>query len=151
MDSTTDDVSRVRKELAHLDPWSFWIVSSTHGKAVDFVVVGTTGAFVIAISSLSGYVKEGAARLIVGKHAVHGLWKVGRIVKKVRSRLLAMAVDVPVEPIVCLTRAYPAPAASVRGMRVLSIDQLVADIAGRNKILDPARAEKAAQKLRSAV
>ena len=78
MDSITDDVSRVRKELAHLDPWSFWIVSSTHGKAVDFVVVGTTGAFVIAISSLSGYVKEGAARLI-------GEWTIEEITHLLKS------------------------------------------------------------------
>ena len=78
-----------------------------------------------------------------------GLWRVKRVARKLASRLLASVVDVPVEPIVCLTRAYPSPATTILGVRVVSIDQLVSDISGRRKILEPSRAQKAAQKLSS--
>jgi hypothetical protein len=148
MEKTDADVRRVRRELARLDPWSFWIVPSG-AEGLDFSVVGTTGAFAIATCSLEGYVKRSAIRLIVGDRPARGLWRMRRGARKVKHRMLASSVDVPVEPIVCLTRAYPSPATRVRGVRAVGVEQLVKDISERPRIVDPKRAEKVAHKLRS--
>jgi hypothetical protein len=142
-----EDVARVGKALAPLDPWSFWVVPTGSRTAVDYSVVGTTGAFVVATCALEGFAEPSALRLKVGGRSVPGLWKVRRAARKLANRLLASIVEAPVQPVVCLTRArYPGPS-TVRGVRVVSIDDLATDIANRRKVLQPNRARKAAQDL----
>ena len=149
VEKTDDEVKCVRRELSRLDPWSFWTVPEAV-RGADFSVVGSTGAFAVATCSLEGYVKSSATRLVVGDQAVSGLWGLRRAARKIHNRLLATGLDVRVEAIVCLTRAFPAPATSVRGVRAVHVDRLVEEIAERQRVLDPKRAERLAQKLRSA-
>ncbi|MFL5738030.1 MAG: hypothetical protein ACJ76P_11930 [Actinomycetota bacterium] len=149
MEKTEDDVRSVRRELSRLDPWSFWVVpADTQG--MEFSVVGTTGAFAVATCSLEGYVKPRTARLVVGDSTASGLWRLRRGARKMRDRLLSSGLDVRVETIVCLTRAFPAPATSVRGVRAVHVERLVEDIAERPRVFDAKRAERMARKLRSA-
>ena len=148
MEKTDDEVKRVHRELSRLDPWSFWTVPEAV-RGADFSVVGSTGAFALATCSLEGYVKQSTTRLVIGDQAVSGLWRLRRAARKVRDRLLSTGLDVRVEPILCLTRAFPAPATSVRGVRAVNVDRLVEDIAERQRIIDPKRAERIAQKLRA--
>jgi predicted dehydrogenase len=149
VEKTDDDVRRLRRELSRLDPWSFWSVPSNE-RGADFSVVGTTGAFAIATTSLEGYVRPTSAGLRVGDRPVSGLWRLRRAARKVHDRLLASGLDARVETIVCLTRAFPAPATSVRGVRAVHVERLVDDIAQRPRVIDAKRAERLAQKLRSA-
>jgi hypothetical protein len=149
VEKTEDDVRSVRRELSRLDPWSFWVVPA-NAQGMEFSVVGTTGAFAVATCSLEGYVKPTTARLRVGDRAASGLWRLRRAARNVHARLLASGLDVPVETIVCLTRAFPAPATSVRGVRAVHVERLVEDIAERPRVIDAKRAERMATKLRSA-
>jgi hypothetical protein len=141
------DVALVRRTLGKLDPWSFWVVPSEEGGVLDFSVVGTTGAFAVTTCALEGYVKPAPIGVAVGKRSVRGLWRVRWEARKLRSRLTAAVFDVPVEPVVCLTRARSGGPRTVQGVRVVGVDDLAADIANRSKIAEANRAQRAAESL----
>ncbi|MFL5766384.1 MAG: nuclease-related domain-containing protein [Actinomycetota bacterium] len=148
METTENEVKRVRRELSRLDPWSFWVVREPI-RGSDLSVVGTTGAFAIATCALDGYVKATPMRFVVGGRPVGGLRRLRAAARTMRNRLLASSFDVRVEPIVCFTRAFPAPGTTVRGVRAVNVERIVEDIADRTRIVDAKRAERVAAKLRS--
>ena len=141
------DVSLVGRALARLDPWSFWVVPAASEGAVDFSVVGTTGAFAVSTCSLEGFASPRSFRLMVGKRSVPGLWKVRRGARKLRNALLASIVDTQVQPIVCLTRARYGGPATVGRVRIVGLEDLATEIANRRNILEASRARKGAEAL----
>ncbi|MDP9242301.1 MAG: hypothetical protein M3O84_03900 [Actinomycetota bacterium] len=147
-DAATDqDVAVVRRALAGLDPWSFWVVAAPLGGAVDFCVVGTTGAFGVSVCAMEGNLKASTHRVVVGGRSVSGVWGLKRAVRKLSTKLRSATVVVPVQTIVCLTRARHGAPRTIRGVRVVGPDDLVQEIAGRKKILQGPRARKGAQAL----
>ncbi len=145
--ATDPDVALVGRKLGALDPWSFWVVPAAPGGAVDFSVVGTTGACAVSTCALEGYLQASSHRLVVGERSVSGVWSLKRAARKLSTKLHSTAVDAPVEPVVCLTRARYGGPRTVRGVRVVGLEDLVREIAGRSKILQGPRARKGAQAL----
>ena len=135
---------RLRSALARLDPWSFWAVRLDRPPGADYAVVGSTGAFVISICGLDGYVESVGAGLRVGEVSISGFREVKRAAKVVRGRLSHVSVSTEVRPLICLTRAIAGTSRDVRGVRVVRLDDLPSEIASRERTLDPGTAKKAA-------
>jgi hypothetical protein len=147
-DAATDpDVALVGRTLARLDPWSFWVVPAAPEGAIDFAVIGTTGAFAVSTCNLEGYLRASSHRLVVAERSVSGVWSLKRAARQLSTKLHAATVDAPMQPILCLTRARYGGPRTVRGVRVVGLDDLVQEIAGRNKVLKAPRARKGAEAL----
>lgn len=142
-----DDTARLARELFRLDPWSYWIVPAPAGEPGDFVVVGTTGAFFVASCVNEGGASEHRGHLTIAGEPWKELGRVRRAGARLGKRLSAEAVPTDVVPVVCLTRAVAGAPRTIRGVRVVAIADLVADVVGREPVLDPTRAERAARKL----
>jgi hypothetical protein len=146
-DAATDpDMALVGRTLARLDPWSFWVVPAPEG-TIDFSVVGTTGAFAVSVCKLEGYLRASSHRLVVAERSVSGVWSLKRAARKLSTKLHAATVDAPMQPILCLTRARYGGPRTVRGVRVVGLDDLVREIAGRSKVLKAPRARRGAEAL----
>jgi hypothetical protein len=147
-DAGTDpDMALVRRALAGLDPWSFWVVPAPLGGTVDFCVVGTTGAFAVSMCAMEGSLGASTHRVVVGDRPVSGIWGLKRAARRISTRLRSTAVETRVQTIVCLTRARLGAPRTMRGVRVMGPDDLVREIARRTKILQGPRARKGAQAL----
>lgn len=140
----SEDLARVGRELSRLDPWSFWTVPVSNGDPEDFLVVGTTGAFVITACSLDGYLVTGRIRPLVTDRPIPGLKDLRRAARRLTGRLSSMGVFVEAEPILCLTRATVGAPFVARGVRLLGVGALVREIAAREKVLLGSKAKRAA-------
>ncbi|MFB3738831.1 MAG: hypothetical protein ACE14W_07675 [Candidatus Velamenicoccus archaeovorus] len=139
-------MDRVRRELiARLDPWSYWVVDPAAEVGGDLAVVGTTGGFLLAVCGLDGYLEAGGDRLSVDGAPVLGFREVKAGAKRVRSMLAGRAVFTEVVPMICLSRAKAGTSRTVRGVRVVRLEDLASEVAGREKTLSANRAQRGAE------
>lgn len=143
---TAEDRALVRAELARLDPWSFWAVELRDDGA-EYAVVGRTGAFVITLVPLPGYVEPDRRGLRVGGVPLTGYRLARRAARRLHGRLLQVPAFCEVEPVLCLTQAVAGAPRTVRGVRVVSVGGLAADLASRGNTMDPQTARRAAEAL----
>lgn len=136
----------MRAELARLDPWSFWAVA-LEGEGAHYAVIGRTGAFAIALVGLEGYVEPSRRGLRVGGVELARYREVARAARRLHGRLLQASAFAHVEPILCLTRAVAGASRTVRGVRVVRVADLVAEIVSREHAMDPSTARRAAESL----
>lgn len=141
-----EDHRRIRSELAKLDPWSFWSVE-LEDPDVDYAVIGATGAFAVAIVALEGYVEPEGDRVLVEGVEVAGFRSIARGARRLHGRLLTASAFAHVDPILCLTRAKAGSSKTVRGIRLVRLEDLAAEIANRDRTLDPTTARRAAGSL----
>jgi hypothetical protein len=135
-------MARITKETGRLDAWSFWSVP-----AVDHVVVaGTTGVFLIVPDIHEGFLEGEGRRVRIGGERVR-LRPVRVAAARLRDRLGSGAVGVDLVPILCLTRAKAGAPRTVQGVRIVPIDMLASDIARREKVLQPVRAQRVVRTL----
>jgi hypothetical protein len=135
-------LARVARELARLDPWTFWTVPIDD----HLVVAGTTGVFLVVPEDAEGNVEVDGRRVLVGGHAVK-LRPLRGAAKRLEARLSGGSVFISPEPVICLTRAFAGAPRTVRGVRIVTVEGLVADLARRQKQLAPTRAQRAARLL----
>ncbi len=136
----------VADALRSLDPFSFWVLPTQDSEPGDVVVVGTTGVFLVAPRGLSGVVHFGMTGVDVNGRAVpvRGLKRASR---SLEATLVARSVSASVEPVVCFTEAIMGAGRTIRGIRFLTANDLVKDIAGRSATVERARAQRAARVL----
>ena len=137
--------TRIAAQLQRLDPFTFWILP--RDGAADFVVVGTTGAFLIAASAVEGTVDIRRGRLKVGGASLDGGRRLRAEAKRIQLTLSRATVPVQVEPVICLTHAIAGAPRSDRGVRVLQVRDLAKDMADRSHVLPRLRAQRAAREL----
>lgn len=113
------------------------------------MVVGTTGAFLIAACDLGGYLEAGGGGVTIGGRRLRGFASVRRGARKLRGRLSAANVFAEVTPIVCLTRAVAGAPRTVRGVRVVAIAHLASDVTNGPRVLLPNHCEQAARSIGS--
>jgi hypothetical protein len=137
-----DALTRVTRETGRLDAWSFWTVP-----AHDHVVVaGTTGVFLVVPEIREGVLDVDGRHVRVGGHDVR-LRPIRGAVKKLRNRLGTGSVGVEIEPVLCLIRATAGAPLTVQGVRVVPVAALATDLARREKILPPTRAQRVVRNL----
>ena len=141
-----EDHRLLRSALGALDPWSFWAVR-LDDPDVDYAVLGTTGAFAVAIVGLEGFAEPSGDGLRIGGVEVGGFREVARGTKRLHGRLLEASAFADVHPVLCVTRATAGSSRTVRGVRVVRLEDLAAEIAGRPRSLDPSTARRAAETL----
>jgi len=136
--------TRTAGQLQRLDPFTFWTISGEG--AADFVVVGATGAFLIAVVPALG-----TADVRRGGFVVDGVPLDGRRLRTQSKRLqltLSRAnVPVRVEPVLCLTHAVAGAPRSEKGVRVVQVRDLAKDMTDRPLALPHLRAQRAARTL----
>jgi hypothetical protein len=135
----------VEADLGRLDPWSFWTLPG-EGFGVDHVVVGTTGAYVVAVS-------DEAVEMPKHEHAQFSLKvrhprRFRRAARLVRRRLLAATVHTDVRPILCFSNSPDFAPRTVRGVRVVSRSMLLREIADRDRSISANQARRAMTSLR---
>ncbi len=140
-----EETDLVLRELARLDPWSFWIARVRADEVGDVVVVGTTGGFLIGVCGLEGYLLAEGDRLTVDGKPVDGIRELRKAARNAHHRLGAAAVFTDVVPILCLTRAFAGAPRTVKDVRVLRAEDLVGEIVNRERTLRSNRAEKGAR------
>jgi hypothetical protein len=145
-DPTPEDHRLLREALARLDPWTFWAVRLDDAGA-DYAVIGATGAFAIAIVGLEGYAEPSREGLRVGDVEVAGFREVMQAARRLHGRLLEASTFTHVEPALCLTRATAGSSRTIRGVRVMRLEDLPAEIGARERSLDPGTAKRAAEAL----
>lgn len=129
-------VARLVKETGRLDAWSFWSVP-----AADHVVVaGTTGVFLVVPDIHEGYLEATGRRVRIGPERIR-LGPFRTATARLRDRLGSGAVGVDIQPVLCLTRAAAGAPRTVQGVRIVTLDGLAADIARREKVMQPVRAQ----------
>lgn len=143
---TEGDHRVLRSALGALDPWSFWAVRLDDGD-VDYAVLGTTGAFAVAIVGLEGFAEPSGNGLRIGGAEVGGFREVVRGARRLHGRLLEASVFADVQPVLCLTRATAGSSRSIREVLVVRLEDLAAEISGRPRSLDPGTARRAAEAL----
>ena len=141
-----EDHRRLRAALAKLDPWSFWSVPLNDAGA-DYAVLGVTGVFAVAIVGLEGYAEPSAKGLRVGEVEVTGFREASRAAQRLHGRLLEASAFTPVEAVLCLTRASAGSSRTIRGVRVVRLEDLPSEIGARERSLDPSTAKRAAESL----
>jgi len=145
---SADATASVGRELLKLDPWSFWVVRLADEPGASFAVLGTTGAFVVAASGLEGYLTVDGRRATVDGVRLSGSRTVKRAAKRLRGRLVAAGAKVTdVTPVVVLARAVAGGPRDHGGVRLLRLTDVVPDITGRPRVLDPSTAERLAGRL----
>ena len=142
-----DDVERVLREFARLDPWSFWVARVREGDVGDVAVVGSTGAFLISIFGFEGYLGGKRERPTVDGRPIADLRGLRKAARKAGQHLGASAVFTDVTPMVCLTRAMAGSPRTVKGVRIVRLEDLVGEIVNRERSLRPSRAERGARVL----
>jgi hypothetical protein len=143
-----EDVIRLGRELAKLDPWAFWTVELDPGAGASFAVLGVTGAFVAAACPLEGYLVAEGRRLVVDGAEVRGFREVKRAAKSLRGKLLGIGAGTEeVTPMIVLTRAVAGAPRRVQAVHVLRPGDVVPVLTGRERVLDPSTAERLAHRL----
>ncbi len=140
---TEEDHRRLRGALVRLDPWSFWSVA-LDDPAADYAVLGITGAFAVAIVALEGYAEPNGSGLRIGSVNLTGFREVSRAARRLHGRLLEASAFTHVEPLLCLTRAAAGSSRTVKGVRVMRLEDLPSEIGARERSLDPSTAKRAA-------
>ena len=138
--------AQVSATLHALDPFSFWVVPTNDPAPGDLVVVGTTGVFLVAPVGAAGVVNFGVTGADVSGTAV-GVRGLKRTARSLQAKMVASTVAVSVEPVVCFANAMMGAPVTSRGIRFLTLKDLVGDIVGRNARLERARAQRAARAL----
>ncbi len=144
---TAEEVARLGRELSRLDPWSFWVVPARADDVGEFLVFGTTGAFLVAVLGVEGYLTSSRGRMRIGSEPLRGLGDVRRAAGNLHGHLAAVGVFTDVVPILCLTRAAVGAPRTAHLVRLVGLDQVVREITGRAKVLLPGKAQRAAESL----
>jgi hypothetical protein len=140
--AAAEALARIAKELGRLDAWSFWSVP-----AADHVVVaGTTGVFLVVPEVRDGALEVRGRRVLVGAEEVR-MRPVRSAARRLRNGLGTGAVGVDIEPVLCLIRAVSGGPRSVRGVRIVGVDGLAAEIARREQVLPAVRAQRVVRSL----
>ena len=134
----------VRSALAKLDPWSYRVAVMDPSIGAEYAAVGSTGAFVIAIYGVEGYVEPKGVGVTIDGRPLQG---VRRVAKAAKGLLLDKHVFVDVVPILCLTKAAAGVSRSVSSVRVVRLADLVNEISGRPRVLELDSAKKGAAAL----
>lgn len=137
----------VRKELAKLDPWSYRVAVMDPSIGAEYAAVGSTGAFVIAIHGVEGYVEPKGSGVTIDGRPLQGVRRVAKAAKKAKGILLDKHVFADVVPILCLTKAAAGVSRTVSGVRVVRLADLVTEIGGRPRALELDSAKKGAAAL----
>jgi hypothetical protein len=127
-------VAGVSRELARLDPFSFFVISG-EAFGVERVVVGATGTFVIhaAARTLNGGIRRDLA-------------VVRRAAKRARRQAGEAAVHTKVHALLCLQGRQFAPFVR-RGVKVIPWASVVTEVAGRSRLATPHQAQRVAERL----
>jgi len=141
---TQDDHRRLRAVLAKFDPWSFWSVA-LEGPDADYLVIGVTGAFAIGVVGLEGYAEPSGSGLQIGGVELTGFREITRAARRLHGRLLEASAFTDVQPVLCLTRATAGQSRTVKGVRVVRLEDLLTEIVARERSLDPSTAKHAAE------
>ncbi|MGZ8631450.1 MAG: hypothetical protein ACXWZF_10870 [Actinomycetota bacterium] len=136
----------VARELGRLDPYSFFVVPA-HEWNADLAVVGTTGAFLIAVCDLPGVAKVDARRPVVGDRAVAGIRRLRAGSRRLSARLVSASMFAQVVPIVCLTEAIAGSPVDAAGVRFVKAADVARDISARPGVQSHTRAQAAARAL----
>lgn len=143
-----EGVARLSKELGRLDPYSFWIVpAGSLSAAGDLIVAGSTGLFLMAAWPASGALSVSHGRAVVGDAPIPGLRALRVDAKRLSARLSASSVSAPVEPVVCLTHGAAGMPRDVKGVHVVTLGELIRDLASRPRLLEQTRVQRAARVL----
>jgi hypothetical protein len=143
-----EELQRVRRVLlARLDPWSYWVAELPNEASGDLAVVGTTGAFVIAVCGLAGRFHVEGDRATVGGRPIRGLKGLRSEARRASGRLANAEVYSDAAPVACLSRAAAGAPIDVHGVRILALADLVSEITRRERVLQPSRARKGAEAL----
>lgn len=137
--------TRIAVQLKRLDPFTFWILP--RDGAGDFVVVGSTGVFLIAAVTTIGTADVDRGRLRVDGEPLEGHRRLRAEAKRLRSALSQAAVPVHVEPVICLTHATVGAPREDRKIRVVQVRDLAKEIADRPHTLPRFRAQRVARAL----
>jgi hypothetical protein len=137
-----DALARVARELSRLDPWTFWTVPMDD----HLVVAGTTGVFLVVPEDAVGGLEVEGRRVLVGERALR-LRPLRGAAKRLGTLLSGGSVFISPEPVLCLTRAVAGGPRTVQGVRLVTVEDLAADVARREKVLPPTRAQRAARLL----
>ena len=113
----------------------------------DFAVLGTTGAFLIAVCDLPGVAHTAGRRPRIGDAHVPDLRKLRRGVRRLSGRLVNDATFTRIEPMVCLTQAIAGPPAEAAGVRFVKAGDIARDISARPGLQSHTRAQAAARVL----
>lgn len=147
-DPSGSGVAEVSSELGRLDAFSYWVVpSGSLSKTGDLIVAGTTGVFLIAAWPAPGASSISRGRPVVEDKPIPGIRALRSDAKRLTARLAASSVFGPVEPIVCLTKAASGMPRSVKGVRIVSIGDLVKDLTARPRVMEQIRVRRAARVL----
>ncbi len=136
----------VARELRRLDAYSFFVLPAQEWHA-DFAVLGTTGAFLIAVCDLPGVAHIGGRRPTVGDSHVSNLRKLRAGARSLSGRLVNGAMFASIEPVMCLTEAIAGPPAEAAGVRFVKVSDIARDISARPGVQSHTRAQAAARVL----
>ncbi len=142
----TGATAAVARELGRLDAYSFFVLPG-HEWNADYAVIGTTGAFLIAVCDLAGVALVDARRPVVGDQAVPALRKLRTGARRFSGRLTKASALATVVPIVCLTEAVAGPPVDAAGVRFVKLADLSRDISARPGVQSHTRAQAAARAL----
>jgi hypothetical protein len=152
--TTTNDpehlegLARLSKELGRLDPYSFWVVpAGTLSSAADLIVAGATGLFLAAAWPAPGAFSVSRGRPMVDDHPIPGARALRLDAKHLSAKLSAASVSATVEPVICLTHGVMGMPRDVKGVHVVTLGELIKDLASRPRILEHSRVERAARVL----
>jgi hypothetical protein len=140
-------MARLSKELARLDPYSFWVVPAGARSAGDLIVAGSTGVFLIAAWAAPGPFSISLGRPVVDGKAIPGLSALRSDAKRLTAKLTAASVPGPVEPTVCLTHGVIGMPRTAKGIRFLQLGDLLKDLTSRPRALELTRVQKVARVL----
>ena len=136
----------VATELRRLDAYSFFVLPAQEWHA-DFAVLGTTGAFLIAVCDLPGVAHIGGRRPTVGNAHVPALRKLRAGARRLSGRLASGTMFASVLPMVCLTEAIAGPPIEAVGVRFAKVGDIARDISARPGVQSHTRAQAAARVL----
>lgn len=143
-----EGLARLSKELARLDPYSFWVVpAGSLSRAGDVIVCGATGLFLVAVWPAPGAFSISRGRPMVDDRPIPGVRTLRLDAKRLSAKLSASSVSAIVEPIVCLTHGVAGMPRDVKGAHVVALPDLLKDLATRPRILEQSRVERAARVL----
>lgn len=138
--------SQVAHALRRLDPYSFFSLPGQRWGGL-FVVVGTTGAFLVDACDHEGVARIEGLRPTVGSHGVGGLRRLRRGAKALERKLVAASMHGQVVPMMCLTQAIAGPPVTAAGVRFATAPDLAKDISARPSVQANTRAQSAARAL----
>lgn len=148
MDPSGSGVAEVSSELGRLDAFSYWVVpSGSLSTAGDLIVAGTTGIFLIAAWPAPGAFSISRGRPVVEGKPIPGVRALRSDAKRLGARLAASSVFGSVEPVICLTSAATGMPRTIKGVRILSIGDLVKDLTARPRVMEQIRVQRAARVL----